>query len=126
MQNVINKTAKFDRRTFLRTTSAYGAMAAMPLILGMSAAAAQGSSTMVIAAPATPQSLDCEFDVSLGTFEAVAALYDGLVAFEQIADAGVPEARREDIAYSPEKEGALNVVGKLATSWEIDPSGSDE
>jgi peptide/nickel transport system substrate-binding protein len=124
MKDIINMAAKFDRRTFLRTTSAYGAMAAMPQILGMSAAAAGAhSSTMVIAAPATPQSLDCEFDVSLGTFEAVAALYDGLVAFEQIADAGVPEARREDIAYSPEKEGALNVVGKLATSWEIDPSG---
>ena len=41
--------------------------------------------TMVIAAPATPQSLDCNFDVSLGTFEAIAALYDNLLGFENIA-----------------------------------------
>ena len=39
-----------------------------------------------MAAPATPQSLDCNFDVSLGTFEAIAALYDGLLAFETLPD----------------------------------------
>jgi hypothetical protein len=40
-------------------------------------AVAAASSTLVVAAPATPQSLDCNFDVSLGTFEAIAVLYGG-------------------------------------------------
>ena len=123
MKVVMNSAGKMDRRAFLQTTSALGAMAVMPQILGMSAASAQGATIMVIAAPATPQSLDCEYDVSLGTFEAVAALYDGLVGFAKMPDDVSPEAMREDIAHRPELNGALNVVGKLAESWEIDPSG---
>jgi hypothetical protein len=68
-----------DRRTFFRTTSALAAASVMPRILAIPSAHAQAGSTMVIAAPATPQSLDCNFDVSLGTFEAIGALYDGLL-----------------------------------------------
>ena len=52
------------------------------LLRGHQAEAATGS-TLVIAAPATPQSLDSNFDVSLGTFEAVAALYDNLLEFDE-------------------------------------------
>ena len=123
MTGRISGISAMDRRTVLRTTSALAGMAVMPRILGMSSAAAQAGSTMVIAAPATPQSLDCEFDVSLGTFESVAALYDGLLEFEKMPDAGVPSAMREDIAYHPDQMGGVRMVGKLAESWEIDPGG---
>jgi hypothetical protein len=54
MKVVMNSAGKMDRRAFLQTTSALGAMAVMPQILGMSAASAQGTTIMVIAAPATP------------------------------------------------------------------------
>ncbi len=112
-----------NRRNFIQVTSSIAAAAAMPKILGMSSAMAQSGSTLVIAAPATPQSLDCNFDVSLGTFEAIAALYDGLLGFEKIADPETPTARREDIAYAPDKPGGVNMYGKLAESWELDPDG---
>ena len=112
-----------DRRRFLEATTALAGAAVMPRIVGLSPAAAQGASTMVIAAPATPQSLDCEFDVSLGTFESVAALYDGMLGYEKIPDAGVPAAMREDIAYHPDQMGGVRMRGKLAESWEVDPGG---
>jgi peptide/nickel transport system substrate-binding protein len=112
-----------DRRNFLQVTSAMTAAAVMPRILSIPSAQAQAGSTMLIASPATPQSLDCNFDVSLGTFEAVAALYDGLLGYEKIPDPEVPTAMREDIAYYADKPGGVNMIGKLAESWELDPSG---
>lgn len=112
-----------SRRNLLQAASASAAAAVMPRILGMGNAMAQGASTLVIAAPATPQSLDCNFDVSLGTFEAIAALYDGLLGFEKVADESVPAALREDTSYHADKPGGVNMVGKLAESWELDPSG---
>src|SRR3712207_5250645 len=112
-----------DRRRFFETTSAIAAAAAMPRVLSITSASAQAGSTMVVAAPATPQSLDCNFDVSLGTFEAIAALYDGLLGFDKIPDSAVPTALREDIAYHPDKPGGVNMYGKLAESWELDPNG---
>lgn len=111
------------RRNLLRAASATAAAAVMPRILSVPSAFAQAGSTLVIAAPSTPQSLDCNFDVSLGTFEAIAALYDGLLGFEKIPDEGVPEARREDIAFHGDKPGGVNMVGKLAESWELSPDG---
>ena len=110
-----------NRRNLLQAASATAAATVMPRILDIPAAYAQAGSTLVIAAPATPQSLDCNFDVSLGTFEAIAALYDGLLGFEKIPDAGVPDARREDIAFHADKPGGVNMVGKLAESWELSP-----
>ena len=112
-----------DRRDFLKMTSTIAAAAVMPQVLSIPRAFAQAGTTLVIAAPATPQSLDCNFDVSLGTFEAIAALYDGLLGFAKMPDAGVPTAMREDIAYYADKPGNVNMVGKLAESWELDPSG---
>lgn len=114
---------RLDRRRFFETTSAIAAAAAMPRILSIPRAMAQAGSTMVVAAPATPQSLDCNFDVSLGTFEAIAALYDGLLGFNRIPDPNVPTALREDIAYHADKPGGVNMYGKLAESWELDPNG---
>jgi peptide/nickel transport system substrate-binding protein len=112
-----------SRRRFLEAGTALAGAAVMPRILAIPGALAQAGSTMVIAAPATPQSLDCNFDVSLGTFEAVAALYDNILAFETLADSQVETALREDIAFHPDKPGGVNMKGKLAESWELDPSG---
>lgn len=112
-----------NRRNFLQATSAIAAAGVMPRILAIPSAMAQSGTTLVIAAPATPQSLDCNFDVSLGTFEAIGALYDGLLAFEKIPDPGVPTALREDIGFRPDLPGGVNMKGKLAESWELDPSG---
>ncbi len=112
-----------NRRDFLKFTGLMAGTAVMPRVLSMPRAYAQAGSTLVIAAPATPQSLDCNFDVSLGTFEAIAALYDGLLGFAKIPDPGVPTALREDTAFYADKPGNVNMVGKLAESWELDPSG---
>jgi peptide/nickel transport system substrate-binding protein len=114
-----------SRRSVLKGTAAVAAAAASPWAFGgRSAQSASPPGTMVIAAPATPQSLDSDSDVSLGTFEAVASCYDSLVEFEKIPDAGVPTALREDIADHPDKPGGVNLKGKLAESWELDPAGT--
>jgi peptide/nickel transport system substrate-binding protein len=90
-----------NRRDFLRWTSLMAGTAVMPRVLSMPRAYAQAGTTIVVAAPATPQSLDCNFDVSLGTFEAIAALYDGLLGFAKMPDEGVPTAMREDTPSMP-------------------------
>lgn len=114
-----------SRRQVLKGTAAAAAVAASPLAFAPRVAeAASPPGTMVIAAPATPQSLDSDSDVSLGTFEAVASCYDSLVEFEKIPDAGVPTALREDIKDYPDKPGGVNMKGKLAESWELDPKGT--
>ena len=64
------------RRDLLKAGASLAAASGLPGGLVSSATAA--ANTLVIAAPATPQSLDCNFDVSLGTFEAIAVLYDNL------------------------------------------------
>lgn len=112
-----------NRRDFLKWSSLMAGTAVMPRVLSMPRAYAQAGTTIVVAAPATPQSLDCNFDVSLGTFEAIAALYDGLLGFAKMPDPGVPTAMREDTAFYADKPGNVNMVGKLAESWELDPSG---
>ena len=118
-------TFKISRRTILKSGAAVAGAALAPGALSLGQAQAQArANTMVVAAPATPQSLASEFDVSLGTFEAVACLYDSLVEFEKKPDAGVPTASREDITDYPDKPGRVNMVGKLAESWEIDPDGT--
>ena len=111
------------RRDVLKAGAAAAAGAMVPASLGMPEAQAATSSTLVVAAPATPQSLDSNFDVSLGTFEAVAALYDNLLEFAKIPDPKVPGAFREDIADHPDKPAGLAVQGKLAESFELDPNG---
>src|SRR5215813_6609045 len=114
-----------SRRQVLKGTAAAAATAATPWAFRPRLAeAASPPGTMVIAAPATPQSLDSGSDVSLGTFEAVASCYDSLVEFEKIPDAGVPTALREDIKDYPDKPGGVNMKGKLAESWDLDPKGT--
>ncbi len=60
-----------SRRRFMRGTAAAGSAALLSGGWAREVFAQDRSKTMVIAAPATPQSLDSEYDVSLGTFEAV-------------------------------------------------------
>jgi peptide/nickel transport system substrate-binding protein len=64
------------RRKFLQTTALAGAAAVAPGALRWGEAMAQGADTLVIAAPATPQGLDIEFDVSLGSIDSLGALYE--------------------------------------------------
>jgi peptide/nickel transport system substrate-binding protein len=118
-----NKSRRWPhRRDVLKSAATLAGSAALPRALVDSASAA-ASNTLVIAAPATPQSLDCNFDVSLGTFEAVAALYDNLLEFKKIPDPKVPGAFREDIADHPDQPAGLAIQGKLAESFELDPAG---
>lgn len=87
------------------------------------AAIAQERTTLVIAAPSTPQGLDNEYDVSLGTVDVLAALYDYLVEYETIPDAKVPGVMREDTRVHAGKVGGLALRPKLAESWQLSPDG---
>ena len=112
------------RRQVIKNLATLAYAAAMPTSIGSRAlSAAAGSSTLVIATPATPQSLDCNFDGSLGTIEAIAALYDNLLEFRKIPDPGHPQVLREDIADHPDLPAGMAVQGKLAQSFELDPAG---
>src|SRR5262249_22540842 len=124
MSNAYADRWRLSRRYLLKGTAALAGAAAAPWSGPRIAEAASPPGTLVIAAPATPQSLDSEYDVSLGTFEAVAACYDSLLEFERIPDPGVPTALREDIKDYPDKPGRVNMKGKLAESWEVDPNGT--
>jgi len=113
-----------DRRTFLKTTTALGGAAMMPMALWSRSALAQGHNrTLVVASPATPQSLDHEFDVSLGTIDAVGALYDNLLEYEKIPDPDVPSVMREKIKVDPSQPYGLALKGKLAEKWELSADG---
>lgn len=81
------------------------------------------ATTLVIASPSTPQGLDNEYDVSLGTVDVLGALYDNLVEYEKIPDPDVPGVMREDTAVHPDRVGGLALSGKLAESWSISPDG---
>ena len=112
------------RRQVIKNLATLAYAAALPTSMGSRAlSAAAGSSTLVIATPATPQSLDCNFDGSLGTIEAIAALYDNLLEFRKIPDPGHPQVSREDIADHPDLPAGMAVQGKLAQSFELDPAG---
>jgi len=110
------------RREFLKRGAALASAVVLPSAVNLKASAATAGSTLVIAAPATPQSLDCNFDGSLGTIDAVAALYDALLDFKKIPDPRLAGVLREDIADYPNLPAGLNVEGKLAQSFELDPA----
>ena len=112
------------RRQVIKDLAILAYAATLPTSIGSrSASAAAASSVLVIATPATPQSLDCNFDGSLGTIEAMAALYDNLLEFKKIPDPAHPHVLREDIADHPDMPAAVAVEGKLAKSFELDPAG---
>src|SRR5438128_1007524 len=114
---------QIGRREFVRVMTAAGATTVLPAGSPRHAVAQSRGTTMVIAAPATPQSLDHEYDVSLGTIDAVGALYDNLLEYEKIPDPLVPAARREDTSVHTDKPYNLALRGKLAEKWEISSDG---
>ena len=107
------------RRDLLKKGAALASAVILPTAVDLEALAATAGSTLVIAAPATPQSLDCNFDGSLGTIDAIAALYDNLLDFKRISDPRLPDVLREDIADYPNLPAGLNVEGKLAQSFDL-------
>jgi peptide/nickel transport system substrate-binding protein len=123
MANDLTVKPEVRRRDILTGAAATAAASVVPQGLLAEKAAAASSTTLAVAAPATPQSLDSNFDVSLGTFEAIAALYDNLLEFETIHDPKIPSVLREDIADHPDKPAGLAIKGKLAESFDLDPAG---
>ncbi len=111
------------RREALLLGGAFAGATLASQIAGIRPAHAAAGSTLVIAAAATPQSLDNEYDASLGTIDAIGQLYDSLIQFKKKPDPKVPSVLREDFADHPELPGGLAVEGKLAESWEVDPKG---
>ena len=107
-----------DRRKFLQYSAAAGALTAAGPGIKM-ASAAKKSNSLVFASPGTPQSLDTEFDASLGTFDAVSSCYDSLVDYDHIPDPNVAGVERENITFDKNIEGGFKMTGKLAESWDI-------
>lgn len=113
-----------NRRKFLKGSAALGGAAMLPLGWWSPLAFGQERArTLILASPATPQSLDHEFDVSLGTIDSVGALYDNLLEYEKVPDPDVPEARREKIKVDPSQPYGLALKGKLAEKWELIDDG---
>ncbi len=111
-----------SRRSLLKAGVVGGATALAPGFIG-SAFAQDRAKTLVIAAPATPLSLDVENSLSLGTIDTVAAFYDYLIEFGKVPDPKVPGVMREDLAPNASLPGGYNLKGKLAESWEFAPDG---
>ncbi len=111
------------RRSLLETAAAAGT-AALAGPLGAGAARAQAASrTLVIAAPATPQGLDMEYDISLGSIDAMGGLYDGLLAYATMPDPDAPGVMRENIGVHPDKPHGLALQGRLAENWDVSADG---
>jgi len=118
--------SSFDqtRRQFLRSSALLGGTAMLPNVAMSGEAAAQGASdTLVIAAPATPQGLDIEFDVSLGSIDSLGALYEYMLGYEKMPDPNAAGVMREDTGVHADKPNGLALRGKLAESWEVSPDG---
>ena len=112
------------RRQFLKTTAALGGAAVVSSMGRMGDALAQdASNTLVIAAPATPQGLDIEFDVSLGSIDSLGALYEYMLGYEKMADPKAQGVMREDTSVRTDKPNNLALRGRLAEQWEVSPDG---
>jgi peptide/nickel transport system substrate-binding protein len=124
MSEHMRRPGQTSRRRFLKGAAGAGAAAILPDTIASREAVAQTpSNTLVIAVPATPQGLDIEFDVSLGSIDTLGALYEYMLAYEKIPDPQNPEVLREDTAVHPDKKYGLALRGRLATDWEISNDG---
>ncbi len=114
-----------NRRKFLQAVAAVGGASLAPRVFGPTQAIAeqQKSRTLVIAAPATPQGLDIEFDVSLGSIDVLGALYEYMLAYDKIPDPQNPDVLREDTAVHPDRKNGLALQGRLAEDWDVSPDG---
>jgi peptide/nickel transport system substrate-binding protein len=108
-----------DRRSVLKSAAALAGGAMLPAEMAEEARA-QSSTTLVIASPQTPQSLDSEFDISLGSIDANGVLQENLLEYAKGPDKKLPDVLREDTAFYADKPGGVNCVGKLAEQWELD------
>jgi peptide/nickel transport system substrate-binding protein len=119
-----NGDPRSTRRDLLKASALVAGAAILPDSLRMESAFAQSASdTLVIAAPATPQGLDIEFDVSLGSVDSLGALYEYMLGYETIPDPNAPGVMREDTAVHPEDPSNLALQAKLATEWDVSPDG---
>lgn len=122
MQHTPPGFVPLSRRSALKLGAAAGAFAFAPGYF-TSAFAQDRAKTLVIAAPATPLSLDVENSLSLGTIDTVAAFYDYLIGFNTIPDPDVEGVMREDLAPDASLPGGYNLKGMLAESWDYAPDG---
>ncbi len=113
----------WSRRDVMRGGAALAGGIAIAGLPRMAFAQDARAKTLVIAAPATPLSLDVENSLSLGTIDTVGAFYDYLIAFEKIPDPTVPGVMREDIAPDPAAPAGYHLSGRLAESWEFSEDG---
>jgi peptide/nickel transport system substrate-binding protein len=111
-----------SRRLLIQGSAAAGAIAIAPRYV-TSAFSQDRAKTLVVAAPATPLSLDVENSLSIGTIDTVAAFYDYLIEFGKVPDAKVAGVMREDLTPNPSLPGGYNLKGKLAESWEFAADG---
>jgi len=89
----------------------------------LAAPSATPADTLVVAAPATPSTLDPESNVDIQTTDAIGMLYDSLIKFREIKDPQNPNVRREDLSFHKDEKYGWAVEGKLATSWELTKGG---
>ena len=114
---------RVDRRQVLQGTAGLAATAAAGLSVRPERAFAQAAKTLVIACPATPQSLDIENDNSLGTIDVLGAVYEYLLGYEKIPDPNAPGVMREDTGVHSDRPNGLALQGRLAEKWTVSPDG---
>ena len=103
-----------SRRRFVQGVGATAAAAGLTAEVGGALAASSRAKTLVVAAPATPLSLDVENSLSLGSIDTVAAFYDYLIAFDMQPDASVPGAMRENLAPNPSAPGGWATTSRAS------------
>ena len=111
------------RRAFLQKSSVATGAVMTGMLNPIEVMAQTPAKTLVIAAPATPQSLDIEFDVSLGSIDSLGAIYDYMLAYDKVPDPKNPAVMREDTSVRKDKPNNLALRGVLAEKWEISKDG---
>lgn len=102
-------SASVQRRKLLTGAAGLAAVAAAGGIPGPAAAQGRGR-TLVIASSATPQSMDVENALSIGSRNVMAGFYDNLTRYPLMNDPRQPAYQRENFGAAPE--------GQLAQRWE--------
>jgi peptide/nickel transport system substrate-binding protein len=100
------------RRALAKASAALAAATTLPLSAARAQSAARAR-TLVVASSATPQSMDVENALSIGSRNVMAAFYDNLTRYPLTDDPRQPGYRRENFAVAPE--------GQLAERWEWSP-----
>ena len=102
-------SASVQRRKLLTGAAGLAAVAAAGGMPGPAAAQGRGR-TLVIASSATPQSMDVENALSIGSRNVMAGFYDNLTRYPLMNDPRQPAYQRENFGVAPE--------GQLAQRWE--------